>query len=142
MQEAIFTNGEIVLADRTLHGTVQVRDGLITSIDPGSSHAAGAIDCDGDLLMPGLVELHTDNMERRIMPRPGTFWPIDAAVLDHDRDMATTRRGRHRGEPRTTRRQHHRLRQQRRSRVGRQAAATAKGSRYRGAPSSLSWDQG
>jgi alpha-D-ribose 1-methylphosphonate 5-triphosphate diphosphatase len=88
MRVSIFTNAEIILADRTLRGTVQVRDGLITAIDPGRSRAAGAVDCGGDLLMPGLVELHTDNMERRIMPRPSTFWPIDAAVLDHDREIA------------------------------------------------------
>jgi alpha-D-ribose 1-methylphosphonate 5-triphosphate diphosphatase len=88
MQEAIFTNAEIVLADRTLRGSVHVRDGLIAAIDAGASRAAGAIDCGGDLLMPGLIELHTDNMERRIMPRPGTFWPVDAAVLDHDREIA------------------------------------------------------
>ena len=70
MHEAIFSNAEIVLPDSTLRGTVQVRDGLIASIDAGQSRAAGAIDCGGDLLMPGLIELHTDNMERRIMPRP------------------------------------------------------------------------
>jgi alpha-D-ribose 1-methylphosphonate 5-triphosphate diphosphatase len=88
MTEIVYTNAEIVLADRTLRGSLQVRDGKIVSIDAGASRVAGAIDCAGDLLMPGLVELHTDNMERHIMPRPGTFWPIEAAVLNHDREIA------------------------------------------------------
>lgn len=88
MQETIFTNAEIVLTDTVVHGSLQVRDGLIATIETGNARTASAIDCGGDLLMPGLIELHTDNMERRIMPRPGTFWPIDAAVLDHDREIA------------------------------------------------------
>jgi alpha-D-ribose 1-methylphosphonate 5-triphosphate diphosphatase len=88
MQETVLTNAEIVLADRVMRGTIQVRDGLIQAIDGGASRVPGAIDCGGDLIMPGLIELHTDNMERHIMPRPGTFWPIDAAVLNHDREIA------------------------------------------------------
>jgi alpha-D-ribose 1-methylphosphonate 5-triphosphate diphosphatase len=88
MQETVFTNAEIVLADRVVRGSVQVRDGRIAAIDGKGTQAAGAIDCEGCLLLPGLVELHTDNMERHIMPRPGTYWPIDAAVLNHDREIA------------------------------------------------------
>lgn len=88
MRETVYTNAEIVLADSVVHGTVVARDGLITAIDRGSSRVAGAIDCGGCLLLPGLVELHTDNMERHIMPRPKTFWPIAAAVLNHDREIA------------------------------------------------------
>ena len=88
MRETIFTNAQVVLADRVLRGTVLVRDGVITAIDGTLSRAAGAIDCGGDLLLPGLVELHTDNLERHIMPRPKIYWPIDAAVLNHDREIA------------------------------------------------------
>ena len=38
--------------------------------------------------MPGLIELHTDNIERHVTPRPGTHWPIDAATVNHDREVA------------------------------------------------------
>ena len=38
--------------------------------------------------MPGLVELHTDNLERHSSPRPGVRWPADAAVVAHDTQIA------------------------------------------------------
>ncbi|NJM34590.1 MAG: alpha-D-ribose 1-methylphosphonate 5-triphosphate diphosphatase, partial [Rhodomicrobium sp.] len=52
------------------------------------SQLPGAIDCEGDFVIPGLIELHTDNLERHVTPRPGTLWPCDAAVLGHDREIA------------------------------------------------------
>ena len=48
----------------------------------------GAEDCDGDLLAPGLVELHTDNLERHLEPRPGVRWPEAPAILAHDAELA------------------------------------------------------
>jgi len=88
MPELILTNAELVLPDELVRGTVVVRDGVIAEVSKAATSAAGAIDCDGDLVVPGLVELHTDNMERHIMPRPGTYWPADAAVINHDREIA------------------------------------------------------
>ena len=86
--ELIFTNATVVLADRVLKGTVLVRDGDIAAVDSGVSSLPAAIDCDGDLLLPGLVELHTDNIERHIEPRPGAIWPVESATLNHDRELA------------------------------------------------------
>ena len=88
MSELVLTNAQIVLRDQVVAGSLQIRDGLISSLDDGQSSAPGAIDLDGDVLIPGLVELHTDNFERHVMPRPGTHWPVDAAFLNHDREIA------------------------------------------------------
>ncbi len=85
---AILTNGRLVLADRIVTGSVVVADGLITAIDEGPSQAAGAIDLAGDFLLPGLVELHTDNLEKHFIPRPGTKWPALAAIVGHDAQVA------------------------------------------------------
>jgi alpha-D-ribose 1-methylphosphonate 5-triphosphate diphosphatase len=63
MTETIFTNGRIVTADADFDGTVLVRDGRIADVSPGRCQAAAAIDLEGDTLIPGLIELHTDNME-------------------------------------------------------------------------------
>lgn len=90
MKEQIFTNAEIVLPSSIIRGTVVLRDGMIAEVAEGASHAAGAVDFEGDLLIPGLVELHTDNIERHIMPRPGAMWPADAAMLSHDREIAAS----------------------------------------------------
>jgi alpha-D-ribose 1-methylphosphonate 5-triphosphate diphosphatase len=59
----------------------------IVEASPGPTAAAGAVDCDGDYLLPGLVELHTDNLEQHFMPRPGVRWPSRAAVVGHDAEI-------------------------------------------------------
>jgi alpha-D-ribose 1-methylphosphonate 5-triphosphate diphosphatase len=86
--ERIFTNARLVLADEVVRGSIVIRDGVIASVDRGASTRPDAIDCEAALLIPGLVELHTDNVERHIQPRPGSVWPTEAAVLDHDRELA------------------------------------------------------
>lgn len=86
-REQIFTNGRIVTADAEFDGTVVVRDGRIVEVAPGRSCAA-ALDLEGDYLVPGLVELHTDNMEKHFAPRPGVQWPSLAAVMAHDTQIA------------------------------------------------------
>jgi alpha-D-ribose 1-methylphosphonate 5-triphosphate diphosphatase len=87
MTETIFTNGRIVTADAEFDGTVVVRDGRIADVSPGRSRAA-AVDLEGDTLIPGLVELHTDNMEKHFAPRPGVKWPSISAVMVHDTQVA------------------------------------------------------
>ncbi len=87
MPEQVITNAKIVLADEVVSGTICVDDGTIKDISTSPSSNPGALDFDGDFLIPGLVELHTDNLERHIMPRPKSYWPVDAAVLNHDREL-------------------------------------------------------
>ena len=89
-KEQIFANANIVLPDQVIHGAVTVRDGVITAIDSGTSVPTGAEDFEGDLLCPGLVELHTDNLERHIQPRPKVDWPHAAALVAHDAELAST----------------------------------------------------
>ena len=86
--ELVLTNTRIVLCDEVLTGSVLVRDGEIAEISERPSRVPQAIDLGGDLLLPGLVELHTDNLERHMMPRPGAHWPAAAAVLGHDAQVA------------------------------------------------------
>ncbi|WP_299407572.1 alpha-D-ribose 1-methylphosphonate 5-triphosphate diphosphatase [uncultured Roseobacter sp.] len=86
--QTIFANAKIVLPDEVVHGAVTIEDTLITAIDPGATVPAGAIDCEGDFLSPGLIELHTDNLERHLMPRPKVDWPHDAAIVAHDTELA------------------------------------------------------
>ena len=46
-------------------------------------------DLAGDLLLPGLVELHTDHLEAHYMPRPKVYWDAVAAVVSYDGQLAT-----------------------------------------------------
>ena len=89
MTDLIFNNAQLVMADKVVTGHVVIRDGLIAEIGEGSTNATGAVDFDGDYLIPGLIELHTDNLERHIQPRPKVDWPHAAAILAHDAELAS-----------------------------------------------------
>ncbi|MGA7975257.1 MAG: alpha-D-ribose 1-methylphosphonate 5-triphosphate diphosphatase [Pseudolabrys sp.] len=85
----IAENARIVLADRVIeNGYVAVQDGAIAELGEGRAPERG-IDFGGDLLLPGLVELHTDHLEAHYMPRPKVRWDLTAAVISYDAQMAT-----------------------------------------------------
>lgn len=89
MTEQIFTNAKLVLANEVIDGAVQIKDGRIVDVSDRPSNIPGAENMDGDYLMPGLVELHTDNLEKHLTPRPKTRWPATAAVVAHDNQVAS-----------------------------------------------------
>ncbi|WP_088280032.1 alpha-D-ribose 1-methylphosphonate 5-triphosphate diphosphatase [Ideonella sp. A 288] len=87
--ELILSNARIVLADRVLpRGSVHLRGGRIADLDDAPSRAASAIDLAGDWLLPGLVEVHTDNLERHVTPRPKVSFPMAGAMRSHDAEIA------------------------------------------------------
>ena len=85
----LLTNARLILEHECVLGTVAIDDGRIRSVDSGGSTVAGHVDLDGDYLAPGLIEMHTDNLEKHLIPRPGVMWPnAMAAALAHDAQMA------------------------------------------------------
>ncbi|EAZ98444.1 alpha-D-ribose 1-methylphosphonate 5-triphosphate diphosphatase [Marinobacter sp. ELB17] len=88
--ELLLTNARIVTETEVFTGTLKVRNGLISAIDRGNTRAAKAQDCQGAYLIPGLVELHTDNLEKHFSPRPGVIWPSHPAVLTHDAHIVSS----------------------------------------------------
>ena len=88
--QTVLTNARLILENEIVTGTVVFDETGITAVDQGLSSLAGAIDAGGDYVAPGLVEMHTDNMEKHFMPRPKVFWPNGlAAALVHDAQMAS-----------------------------------------------------
>ncbi|CAH1649152.1 alpha-D-ribose 1-methylphosphonate 5-triphosphate diphosphatase [Chelatococcus asaccharovorans] len=77
----------IVLADREIAGTVHMDGGFIVGLEEDVI-AQGAIDCGDDLLIPGLVELHTDHLEPHFSPRPKVNWDAFSAVFSYDAQIA------------------------------------------------------
>ena len=87
--DLVIGNARIVLADRVIgRGWVAFANGRIAEV--GEGDAPGACeDARGDLLMPGLIELHTDHLEAHYVPRPKVFWDPIAAVVSYDGQLAT-----------------------------------------------------
>ena len=88
--EFCFANARMIVDDDVVRGRLTVADGVITSIDLREDVPNGAMDCNGDFLSPGLIELHTDNLERHLKPRPGVRQPTQDALLAHDGELAST----------------------------------------------------
>ncbi|MCG4453751.1 alpha-D-ribose 1-methylphosphonate 5-triphosphate diphosphatase [Pseudomonas sp. MMS21-TM103] len=87
--EQILTNARVVTAEQAFVGTLVLRDGLLAQVEEGVSGLPQALDLGGDFLLPGLVELHTDNLEKYMSPRPGVDWPSTSAVLTHDAQIVS-----------------------------------------------------
>jgi alpha-D-ribose 1-methylphosphonate 5-triphosphate diphosphatase len=89
MKTMLFSNARLVLADRVIdNGWVAVANGTIADVGEGSPPGA-AQDLAGDLLMPGLIELHTDHLEAHYMPRPKVYWDPVAAVVSYDGQLVS-----------------------------------------------------
>jgi alpha-D-ribose 1-methylphosphonate 5-triphosphate diphosphatase len=80
----VLANARLVLRDEVVRGALAVRDGRIHDIAIGAAVPRGAEDLSGALLMPGLIDLHTDHIEKHMVPRPGTLWHATAAAIAHD----------------------------------------------------------
>lgn len=83
-------NAQLVLPDQVVTGSLMIERGKITDIAEGDRVPTGAVNCAGDMIIPGLVELHTDNVERHIEPRPKVDWPHLPALIAHDAELAST----------------------------------------------------
>jgi alpha-D-ribose 1-methylphosphonate 5-triphosphate diphosphatase len=89
MTATTLANATLVLPGETIRGAIRLEGGRIGAIDAGTGVPAGAVDCGGDLVLPGLIELHTDNLERHIEPRPKVDWPHASAIIAHDAELAS-----------------------------------------------------
>ncbi|MBK9441896.1 MAG: alpha-D-ribose 1-methylphosphonate 5-triphosphate diphosphatase [Comamonadaceae bacterium] len=88
MKQRIFRNARIVAANEEFTGNVVIEDGIICRVDSGDTAVPEAQDWAGDWLLPGLVEVHTDNLEKHLSPRPGVLWNAHSAMLVHDAQCA------------------------------------------------------
>ena len=88
MTSLIIRNATIVATEECFIGTVLIEDGVIRRVDRGDTGLPDAQDWAGDWLMPGLVELHTDNLEKHLVPRPGVRWNAHSAMTVHDAQCA------------------------------------------------------
>lgn len=87
-ESSSISNAKLILEDEIVHGSISVQDGLISRVDDTPS--GRGINFEGDYLVPGLVELHTDHLENHYHPRPKVYWNPIAALQAHDAQIATS----------------------------------------------------
>ncbi|WP_414039150.1 alpha-D-ribose 1-methylphosphonate 5-triphosphate diphosphatase [Acidithiobacillus sp. M4-SHS-6] len=89
MKTLAFSNFRMVLEDRIVHGALELDEhGYIVALDEDPHPRPGSEDGQGDWLLPGLVDVHTDNLERQVQPRSNVRWPSRSAFLAHDSQCA------------------------------------------------------
>ncbi len=77
-------NARVLAPEETGVTELAIAEGLIVADGAGLAER----DCEGDLLIPGLIDIHTDNIEHHFHPRPGVTWPSGvAAAVAHDAQM-------------------------------------------------------
>jgi len=76
----ILSNAQIVTPSGIVEKSLIVEDGRIA----GLSDVSGGRDLSGCYLIPGIVDLHTDHVERHTHPRVGVLWPALPALLAYD----------------------------------------------------------
>jgi alpha-D-ribose 1-methylphosphonate 5-triphosphate diphosphatase len=79
MQRQVISNATMVLPGETLEGSVVIENGCITDIVPGRSYSDG-LDMEGRLLIPGVIDIHTDYVEKELAPRPDARFPLELAL--------------------------------------------------------------
>ncbi|MCU6434911.1 alpha-D-ribose 1-methylphosphonate 5-triphosphate diphosphatase [Undibacterium sp. Jales W-56] len=82
-------NARIVTADAEFLGSMSYQGDHIKDVSSNHQGLAGT-DWGGDYLLPGLIEIHTDNLEKHLMPRPKVSWPILPAIAAHDAQIAAS----------------------------------------------------
>ena len=92
MTQHYLTNAQIVLADEVLEqASLLIEDGIIAAINPESvADNVDTIHLAGRILMPGMIDLHCDALEKEVEPRPNVHFPLDYAVAQADKRNATS----------------------------------------------------
>lgn len=86
----VLANARLVLPEDVVVGAVTVDGDRIIAVDAGEVPARGTTqDLAGDFLLPGLIDLHSDQIERHYVPRTGVTWPAPYAVLSHDAGLVS-----------------------------------------------------
>lgn len=85
----VIENARVVLAESVMDGWIAISGPHIAEVGEGRAPERG-VDFAGDLLVPGLIELHTDHLESHLKPRPKVRWPACSAVVAYDAQIVAS----------------------------------------------------
>jgi alpha-D-ribose 1-methylphosphonate 5-triphosphate diphosphatase len=86
----IINNVKLVLDDQVVEGSLEMQNGKISAFADSRSQLPQALDAQGGWLLPGFIELHTDNLDKFFTPRPKVDWPAHSAMSSHDALMVAS----------------------------------------------------
>jgi alpha-D-ribose 1-methylphosphonate 5-triphosphate diphosphatase len=88
MERRIYSEN-IVSPTGLIRGEVVLQGEKILAVEARNAPSTSALDWGADWLVPGLVDIHTDNLEKHYQPRPGALWDAYGAALAHDGQCAS-----------------------------------------------------
>ncbi|EMA06524.1 alpha-D-ribose 1-methylphosphonate 5-triphosphate diphosphatase [Haloarcula marismortui] len=77
--------GRVVTPDAVVEGGVRVEGDRVVDVGAVDADADTVVDADGRLVLPGLVDLHGDDIETHLHPRSGARMPPSMALASADR---------------------------------------------------------
>ncbi|MDQ5768710.1 alpha-D-ribose 1-methylphosphonate 5-triphosphate diphosphatase [Thiothrix subterranea] len=87
--KTLLTNARIVLADCVLeNASLLLEDGVIAAVNPETAPDARVENLSGKTLLPGMIDLHCDALEKEVEPRPNVHFPLDFACAQADKRNA------------------------------------------------------
>jgi alpha-D-ribose 1-methylphosphonate 5-triphosphate diphosphatase len=91
VKSLVIENVKLVTPQAVLEDAcLQVTAGKIVDIAEGRSLAGeNRVDASGQYLLPGFIDLHCDAVEKGIEPRPGAYFPVDVALSELDKALAS-----------------------------------------------------
>jgi alpha-D-ribose 1-methylphosphonate 5-triphosphate diphosphatase len=84
------TDAQLVLPEGVIRGALRIEDGVIAEVIEGQPSAADVVPLSGWTIVPGIVDLHGDMLERDIEPRPGAMFPVELALYELDKRLAAS----------------------------------------------------
>lgn len=92
--ELIIKNGRIVTPTHVVEGDLIIKNGKIAHVNSTPCEQlpehVQVIDAKGMYVMPGMIDTHSDAIEKEIQPRPGTLIPVDMAVVELEKKLAAS----------------------------------------------------
>ncbi len=77
--------GTVLIGDKLVHDATVAFDGERIGAVGNPVGSSAQINARGLLVLPGIIDLHADAVERAIEPRPGVRVPLPVALAEHDR---------------------------------------------------------
>jgi len=89
-------NAQIILPEKVIKGHILIDGQRISEVSESgfpkvkSYPDVTMMDAEGCYVMPGMIDLHSDAIEKEIQPRPNTLFPINMAFYELEKKLAVS----------------------------------------------------